>query len=98
MRPLQVRKNILISVRELLAMPGIAARFQLSILSVHIPLNRRDVPDQIGKREFSVLVSPIDPLRRDALDDSQCALPDPFVVFKERADSVDFHWFAPNEF
>src|SRR6202040_3402913 len=64
----------LVPIRQFLRPPGIPARASRYGLREHVALDGRDVPHQIAESKFSLVVGPIQLVRRNAARDSHGAL------------------------
>lgn len=91
MHSLKVTEHGIVSVGELGAVAGIAARSVLDVFREHEALCCGDVADQVTEGECSRLVAPLQLLGRNAADHSLCPCADAFEVGEERLDRVNFH-------
>src|ERR1700726_4695921 len=72
-------------------MCGVARGTALYIFRPHIAFRYREVAQQIAEREFSVRVSPVDFVRRNAARHTHGALANSFPIMQKRLDCGDFH-------
>src|SRR6266542_2226141 len=94
-RAVEVVENGVVSLGELPAVSGIAARLELRVLGVHVQLDRGEVAEKIAEGELPFPVRPLDPVAGDEVDDVHRPLAKVRVVADELSDVVDFHRGAP---